>query len=85
MKYNTKNENLCLWRCHPEKICINCKYFSITPEDKCNYIIMSCDHPDNFWGFDIDGSDTKEEFINKLLTARECDEYNLKPEVEKEI
>ena len=78
-KYNTGDDDLYLWRCHPERLCINCRYFKIYPEDEERYFGMQCEHGDNFWGYYTIGSyEDKSNFIRILLTSRKCEGFKLK-------
>lgn len=92
-RYNTEDENLYLWCCHPEKVCINCTYFytqtdlsSSWPYDEQTGFSMGCTHGGGLpWRYDLTVSDSKEEFITKLLTARGCDYFELKVGIKDEI
>lgn len=85
-KYNTEDEDLTLWRCHPEKTCLNCKYLWMWPEDALNnYFAMSCEHNDKSWSIHQRNSDFKENFIVRLLTARNCDGFELKAGIKNEL
>lgn len=82
-KYNTKDENLCLWRCHPERVCINCKYFFVFPEDEANARVgIYCEHMNNHWSYHPDKSGS--ELVINMLHARNCEDFDLKPGIEKE-
>lgn len=85
MNYNTEDESLCLWKCHPEKICLNCRHLFIYPENKDHYFFMQCEDDDAFWGYYVSITESKAEFIEKLLTARTCDSFELKVGIKNEI
>ena len=84
-KYNTEDEDLAVWKCHPEKTCLNCRYLWIWPRDTLNNFWMSCEYGGNNWSIHERDPDFKENFIAKLLVARECDGFSLKPNIDNEL
>jgi hypothetical protein len=75
MRYNTEDENLSLWKCHPERVCINCRYFWGHRPDKWTQIYLACTNINEHWKLGFDWS--KEDFISNLLTARKCKDFKL--------
>lgn len=73
IKYNTVDENLCMWKCHPEKLCINCAGFIVVRPSELRDFRMCCDT--GFWKLDC--TDSKNEYIDCLMLARNCEEYRL--------
>lgn len=75
------DENLYLWKCHPEKICINCIHFRVN-EEAGDY---SEDTPGDDFGmycykdkWYLTGRSTEEEYRNSILMARKCGELELR-------
>lgn len=79
MKYNTKNEDLYLWRCHPERVCINCIYFEVYKHTSLD----STDDPEHIKGCEFEMScfnlvwwlnarSAKKQYIECILKARNC-------------
>ena len=76
MNYNTEEENLQLWKCHPEKICINCLYINkVSPtsyvSDDTKHITLYC--AAGRWT--LSRVDCVDSYIECLLTARVCKAY----------
>lgn len=72
-KYNTANENLCMWRCHPEKLCINCTSFTVSCDSKFDNFGMYCIA--GFW--DLSKADPRGGYVRCLMLARDCEEYEI--------
>lgn len=80
-KDNVIDENLYLWKCHPEKICINCIHFMVSEEtggysEMTPGISFSMYCKKDKW--ELDGSSSEEEYRNSLLKARKCPEIKLR-------
>ena len=81
-KYNIGDDDLYLWRCHPERLCINCIHLSICPEDEERYFTMQCEHNEDFWMYYPTGSyGDKTNLIKVLLTSRNCGGFELNDDV----
>ena len=75
------DENLRLWKLHPEKICINCKSFMVKEEGDSygknpsgDTFSMYCD----IGKWKLDGSSSEKEYRNSLLKARKCPDIKLR-------
>ena len=80
MKYNTDDENLQLWKCHPETVCFNCIYFHVL--NGVIDITVCCGHARNHW--DLYGYESKIDAIACLLYARNCKDFKLEPKIDEE-
>ena len=75
------DKNLYLWKCHPEKVCINCIHFAVvtetddysedTPGDSFE---MYCNEGE--WR--LGGDDSEKQYRKCLLMARKCDKLELR-------
>lgn len=77
-KYNTADEDLCLWKCHPEKLCVNCRYFKVYTPGRSEYIPstkfeMFCTR--GRWM--LSDLNEKKHYIMCLLVARECESFKI--------
>lgn len=69
--YNTEDESLQLWCCHPERICINCNHlWTISENVDYRVFSMRCGYKYTSWTFLK--TDGKAKFIEYLLIARNC-------------
>lgn len=71
------DKNLHLWKCHPEKVCINCKHFGVQVESTCNpaeNFEMYCS--EGKWI--LNGEDSEKQYRKNLLMARKCDKLELR-------
>lgn len=74
-KYNIGDDDLYLWRCHPEKVCINCKDFEYyrrgglrMRNEGVARFYMRCAK----YCWIITQADSKGKHVTKLLMARNC-------------
>jgi hypothetical protein len=75
------DENLHLWKCHPEKVCINCRHFSVQEKTEGysdytpgNDFEMYCS--EGKWV--LSGEDSEKQYRKNLLMARKCDKLELR-------
>lgn len=71
MKYNTEDENLCMWKCHPEKVCVNCHYLTFSqtsPGFDCELYCI-------YRRWSLSSYDDKKSYVKALLTARNCKKF----------
>lgn len=73
MRYNTEDENLSLWKCHPEKICVNCLHMDKSPYvmDSPRSITLYC----TAGRWTLSKADCAVSYIDCLLAARVCKAY----------
>lgn len=79
MKYNTDDENLHLWKCHPEKVCFNCVHFHVL--NGAIRIIVCCGHFRVHWTSYVNNL-RKKDFITNFLHARNCKDFELEPKID---